>query len=306
MDNAKIVQLTVAEVAEFVESGKGVLIDTLVPEHYEARHIPGAVSACVFEVVFLDHVEKVVEDKSTSIVVYGAGDGAFDHKVAVEKLTYAGYTDVASFPGGLAEWRESGRALEGDAAEELEPPHPVLDLEEKVYRLVTDESVIKWIGRNNNGGHAGTLGFLRGELDMFESMVGSFSIDMNSLKNTDLEGDELQPVLEAHLKSDDFFFTKLFPEAVFNITKVCPVIESEATLPNFLIEGVLTLRGVSKEISFAAHIRNLGEGKVGLMGNFDFDRTEWGVIYGSSRFFRHLGYHVVYDMISIDFRLVLE
>jgi len=28
-----------------------------------------------------------------------------------------------------------------------------------------------------------------------------------------LEGDELQPVLEAHLRSDDFFFTKMFPNS---------------------------------------------------------------------------------------------
>jgi len=43
---------------------------------------------------------------------------------------------------------------------------------------------------------------------------------MNTIHNINLEGDELQPVLEAHLRSDDFFFTKLFPKAVFAV-KVC-------------------------------------------------------------------------------------
>jgi hypothetical protein len=33
--------------------------------------------------------------------------------------------------------------------------------------------------------------------------------------------------------------------------------------------------------------------------HFDFDRTRWNVIYGSSRFFEHLGMHLVFDLISI-------
>jgi hypothetical protein len=41
------------------------------------------------------------------------------------------------------------------------------------------------------------------------------------------------------------------------------------------------------------------------MANFDLDRTRWGVIYGSARFFKHLSYHIVYDLISIDLRVVL-
>ena len=306
MNNPKVIQLNVAEVADFVESGKGVLMDTLVPEHYEARHIPGAASACVFEMVFLDHAAKAVTDKGTPIVVYGAGEGALDHEAAAEKLIRAGYTDVSTFPGGLAEWRESGRSLEGSAPGEVESPHPVLALEKKIYKLVPSESTLAWTGRNNNGGHRGTLGFVGGELDATGELAGNFTMDMQSISNVDLAGDDLQPVLESHLKSDDFFFTTLFPEAVFNISSACPVDNDEATLPNYGIKGVLSLRGVSKEISLAAHIRNVADGKIALMGNLDFDRTEWGVIYGSSRFFKHLGYHVVFDMISVDFRLVLE
>lgn len=306
MEHSTIVELSIQELVDFLDKGEGVLLDTLVPEHYEARHIPGAKSACVFEVIFLEHVEAAGCSKDMPIVVYGAGEGAMDAETAVEKLIHAGYTDVSSFPGGLAEWRASGRALEGTAPDDVEPPHPVLDLESKVYKLVPEESVLTWTGRNHNGKHYGNLGFVSGELDTTGEISGGFTMDMNSIKNVDLEGDELQPVLEAHLKSDDFFFTKLFPEAVFNTTRICPVISSEATLPNFLVEGVLTLRGISKEISFAAHIRNVADGRIAFIGNLDIDRTEWGVIYGSSRFFRHLGYHVVFDMITVDFRLVLE
>jgi hypothetical protein len=72
-----------------------------------------------------------------------------------------------------------------------------------------------------------------------------------------------------------------------------------------MMQGRLSLRGVSSEIAFPAHIRNLDDGRLAVIANLDFDRTQWGVIYGSSRFFRHLSYHLVYDFISVDFRLVL-
>jgi len=37
---------------------------------------------------------------------------------------------------------------------------------------------------------------------------------------------------------------------------------------------------------------------------FDIDRTRWNVIYGSSRFFEHLGMHLMFDPISIQIRIV--
>lgn len=40
--------------------------------------------------------------------------------------------------------------------------------------------------------------------------------------------------------------------------------------------------------------------------HFEFNRTRWGVIYGSSRFFRHLGMHLVFDLISLQLRIVTE
>ncbi len=41
-----------------------------------------------------------------------------------------------------------------------------------------------------------------------------------------------------------------------------------------------------------------------LEGHFDIDRTRWKIIYGSTRFFEHLGMHKVFDLISIQVRIV--
>ncbi|MFH1913773.1 MAG: YceI family protein [Pseudomonadota bacterium] len=307
MDSQFVERLEAAEVARFVEQGEGVLIDTLPPEHFAARHIPGAINACVYEMVFCETVAAMVPSMGMPVVLYGAGPASRDCLAAAEKLARQGYTDVAVFHGGLEEWRAEGLPLAGTAPDEVEPPHPVPTLEPKTYHLCPDESVLRWTGRNVNSAHHGTLRFAAGELDCSgDGPRGRFVMDMTTIADRDLEGSELQPVLEKHLHSDDFFFTAMFPEAVFTTTAVRMAEEAQATRPNAMIQGKLSLRGVGNEIAFPAHIRNLDQGRLTIIANLDFDRTEWGVIYGSSRFFRHLSYHLVFDFISVEFRLVLE
>jgi polyisoprenoid-binding protein YceI/rhodanese-related sulfurtransferase len=306
MDTQFVERLSVQEVQAFLKEGRGVLIDTLPSEYYEARHIPGSANVCVYEVSFLESVGGIVPDKGTSVVCYGAGLKSFDCLVAAEKLAREGYTDVAVFHGGLDEWRGAGLDLEGAAPGVVELAHPILELKSEPYGLLPEESIINWTGRNSNGGHHGTLQLLGGELDVADKLAASFTIDMTSIRNINLEGDDLQPVLEAHLKSDDFFFSVMFPTAEFDTTQIKLVENGEATRPNAMIQGRLSLRGLTHEIAFLAHIRNVDEGKINILANLDFDRTQWGVIYGSSRFFQYLGYHQVFDFISIDFKLVLK
>jgi polyisoprenoid-binding protein YceI len=77
-------------------------------------------------------------------------------------------------------------------------------------------------------------------------------------------------------------------------------------LPNVEVEGLLELRGVRKDIRFPATVNRLPEGGVSVEAHFDIDRTRWEVIYGSSRFFEHLGMHLVFDPISIQLRMVFR
>ena len=44
------------------------------------------------------------------------------------------------------------------------------------------------------------------------------------------------------------------------------------------------------------------DGTVSIEAHFDLDRTRWNVLYGSSRFFEHLGMHLVYDLLTIELR----
>jgi hypothetical protein len=76
--------------------------------------------------------------------------------------------------------------------------------------------------------------------------------------------------------------------------------------PNFKVKGTLELRGIKKGIAFPATVNPLPDGGATVEAHFHVDRTRWGAIYGSSRFFEHLGKHLVFDLISIQIRLVVE
>lgn len=74
--------------------------------------------------------------------------------------------------------------------------------------------------------------------------------------------------------------------------------------PNIKIKGKLELRGLKKDLSFTATVNPLADGGITAEAHFDFDRTKWKVIYGSSRFFKGLGMHLVFDLISIQMRIL--
>ena len=55
---------------------------------------------------------------------------------------------------------------------------------------------------------------------------------------------------------------------------------------------------------FSANTSGEQCGEVIIESHFDIDRTRWGITYGSARFFERLGMHLVFDLISIQLRIV--
>lgn len=281
-----------------------ILLDTLPKDVFEQRHLPGAQNACVYQVTFPSEVDVLVPDRSRVVVVYGSSSNSYDALTAAEKLVRLGYLKIFLLTGGLLAWREAGYALEGRGSEPSDESS-WLKLEERSYTVDTDQSVIEWTGRNPNTKHYGTLRLARGEIAVRDGRIfGSFEIDMRSIKNVSLEGSEWQPILIAHLQSDDFFFVERFPQAVFTIDSAQPVGDSPLNSPNFEVEGTLDLRGVRGPVKFPVTVNRLEDGALAAQAHFDFDRTAWKIIYGSGRYFEHLGMHLVFDPISIELRIV--
>ena len=291
--------------AHLTENPETVLVDLLSPEHFAGRHIPGAQNACVFQVSFLDDLAVAAPDKQVPIVVYGASIRCRDAEMALEKLDRAGYENVSFLEGGLEAWRAAGYDLEGEAPDRQDDPQTTVTLPDGHYTVDTAASQVEWAGRNPNTRHIGTVDIAAGVIDIKDGTItGRFEIDMTTIHNINLEGDELQPVLEAHLQSDDFFFTKMFPKAVFTVKEAKRIEPGWVTAPNYHVRGELNLRGVSADLEFDATAASIEDGSFTMEAHFDIDRTRWNVIYGSTRFFEHLGMHKVFDLLSFQIRLI--
>ncbi len=281
------------------------LIDTLTRDHFEKVHLPRARNACVFEVTFMEQLKEITQNKNAEIILYGSSTKTMDAVKAAEKLNREGYIQISILNGGIENWRASGFALEGNAPFDSDDPETILLLENGVYAVDTEQSLIEWIGRNPNTKHFGTIGISDGDLTVKEGLLsGHFEVDLDSLKNTNLEGDDLQPLLISHLKSDDFLFVKNFPKATFTIQNSRPAKDPVITIPNHELTGTLRLRGIEAEQTFSATITKQGENSLVAQAQFDMDRTRWGIIYGSARYFEHLGMHLVFDMVNIQIKII--
>lgn len=167
---------------------------------------------------------------------------------------------------------------------------PVLKLEKLTIK--PEASTIEWYAEKVTGKHNGLVNLKRGTVEVADGQLkgGSFVIDMTSIKVTDLEGEYAQK-LEGHLNSPDFFNTTEHQTAEFTITGVKPQTGGEY---NTLINGTLTIKGISHPISFPAKVET-AEGKFAAYGEMVIDRSKYDVRYGSNSFFDNLGDKAIYD-----------
>ena len=277
------------------------LLDVRLEDDFAAGHIPGAANTRVFEVTFLDQVSQVVPEKSAPVAVYGFGGESREAEVAAGKLERAGFENVSVFEGGLDDWQSAGETVEGSGSTPSAPAEP-----DGQKQLDLAESKVEWVGRNLLNKHWGTLGLKDGHLEFENGRLtgGEITIDMNDITCTDLAETDMHDVLIAHLKNDDFFDVENFPTAVFRIVNATDIPQAAASEPNVEITGDLTLRGQTHPVQFTSVCGITAEGVPAAQAAFSFDRTQWGVIYGSGKFFRRLAGHLVSDMIDLQLRMV--
>ena len=275
------------------------LIHVLPEEHFECAHLPGAVNACVYETVFLTKVAEISPDHGAAIIVYGAGGESLDAATAAEKLTKAGYTDVAVFTGGIAEWQQNGLPLEGSNAETC-ASNP-----DGYFELDTATSVVRWTGRNLFNHHQGTVKLVTGHIAVQNGVLQSarFTLDMNSIACEDLVDTAYNAMLIRHLRDDDFFAVDRFPTAEFVCERAEPLPSCPPGVPNYTLHGSVTLRGVTQPLCFPAVIASADADHLTGQAQFELDRTQFGSQYGSGKLFAFLGKHVVNDHVHLHLKI---
>jgi polyisoprenoid-binding protein YceI len=137
-------------------------------------------------------------------------------------------------------------------------------------------SRVMFTGKRAGEMQAGYMKLLSGSLKLEENQVkgGSFTMDMNSI--TDARAQDTKE--SSALKSPGFFDTKKYPTADFVITDITklPVKNDGEIKATHRIEGNLTMKGITKKVSFDASV-NVLKGKVALSSQpFSIDAGQFG------------------------------
>ena len=180
------------------------------------------------------------------------------------------------------------------------------------YSVDAATSLIDWTGSKPTGSHTGNIKVSEGSITVKDGNLtaGNFTIDMNTINCTDLEGGKKQG-LEAHLtgrrspeEADDFFNVDKFPTASFDITKVTKLVnDPDAT---HLVYGNLTLKDVTKEVGIKAKVNVTDNMVTVTTPEFSINRTDWGIKFMSKNFMDSIKDGFINDDIQLAINLTAK
>jgi polyisoprenoid-binding protein YceI len=164
-------------------------------------------------------------------------------------------------------------------------------------------STFKWHAKKVTGEHFGTVNIASGNITVEKGAVtgGTIEVDMTSIIVTDMQG-EYKTKLEGHLRSDDFFSTEKNAKSILTIKKV-EMIKGSKTAENATVTADLTIKGITKEITFPAIIVVKGN-SVTANADFMIDRTLWDIKYGSKSFIEGIGDKAIDNEFNVKVRVV--
>jgi len=169
-------------------------------------------------------------------------------------------------------------------------------MENKKFVIETAQSNIDWVGRKVTGAHNGTISIKEGSLILTDGQLagGEFTIDTTSIKILDVTDAGTNAQFAGHLASADFFASEQYPEAKFVITLAEPAGEN-----TYNIEGNLTIKGITRPVSFAAVVNNSGD-TFSASGKVVVDRTLYDMKFRSGNFFKDLGDTLIYNNFDLN------
>lgn len=141
-----------------------------------------------------------------------------------------------------------------------------VDTTNAVNYNIADNSKILRYAEKVGGAHNWFINISTANINVVDWKIVAWMInmDLTSLKAVDTAANE---TLENHLKSADFFDIENYPTSEFKITKV-----------DWLnITWMLTMRWVTKQITFLASKVDVNETSANVMAEFAIDRNQRGV-----------------------------
>lgn len=166
---------------------------------------------------------------------------------------------------------------------------------EDVLKVDVANSTIHWKGYKPTGSHNGTINLVSGNLEIEEGAIigGDFTVDMSTIKDADGSAK-----LEGHLKSADFFDVEEHTTSTFTIT------DSENLDGKTFVTGDLTIKGITKQITFAATLTENDEAATLTSETFQINRADFNIKYKSKTFFNDLKEKFVNDEFDLQVTIV--
>lgn len=170
-----------------------------------------------------------------------------------------------------------------------------------VYQFDSEKSVLGWFGEKKlvPSSHSGTVNVKSGSLEVSEGVVvnGEVVVDMTSIALA--EGDNGGNRLLNHLASNDFFAVEDYPEARLVVTS------AEKTDTGYNVMADLTIRDKTNPVTFSMMPISGPADELVLTGELTFDRSLYGVEFGSESVFENLGDQIIKDEVVLNFALYL-
>lgn len=190
---------------------------------------------------------------------------------------------------------EKNKAATGEEVKEVKKVENVINS----YKANVSESTVTWKGTKPTGSHNGVVSLQSGVFDIENGALkaGEFTIDMNSISCTDLEAGNGKEDLEGHLKSGDFFDVAKFPTAKFVVAS------TEEKDGKLHLTGNLTVKDVTKSITFPVTLTENGDEAILKSDVFSIDRTEFGVTYKSKKIDAALKDKFINDLMEMSFEI---
>ncbi|HEY0744911.1 MAG TPA: YceI family protein [Chryseosolibacter sp.] len=193
------------------------------------------------------------------------------------------------------------KAPKGDDAKITEKEEAVVPTGQ-TFMIDTARSYVRFTGNGVGKNHPGTFKLNYGGVAVKNDSLsgGTVVINVNSMK-MEQKGKDIEGKLRPHLLSGDFFDASKFGTATFEITNVLPwePKDGEKSLiegANFSVSGNLTIKDVTKNITFPARI-DLDGNTLKAKANFDIDRRQWQMNYGNDK---TLGDKFISETVNIE------
>lgn len=234
--------------------------------------------------------------------------------IIVGVLVLAGLASWLFWPDATVEnnvTAEQKTIMMMDSGTEMESLESVMEMETGTYKADTTDSRISWeAGKPAIAGyvHKGTFSLDSGFINLSEAEItGQFVIDIDSLKVTSLGGGKIgqESALEGHLKADRFFDVESHPTATFVVTDVSPKVLPGPDSQDYTATGELTLKGVTKEITFPMKVIVVSGNEVLVESNIPLNRTEWGISFGSASIVEEITDNIIGDTVNLGLSVKL-